>query len=474
MSETKFSIVVPTRQRHETLYHTLKTCLYQKDFDNYEIIIADNCSSPETRKVVDELNSPKIKYVRSDIPLSMSDNWELGVSHASSEYVTVLGDDDALLPNCLVTIDSIIKEHGFKVVKYTRLSYSWPGVVENSNQLLIPLQSKQFIIDSSQVKNLLKEVGNGHLGYSILPTIYDSFIHRDLILSLKEKTGRIFNSFVPDVYSGFVFAYLNQGFIKVGTPLGISGRSSKSNSNNYRKIMRKEKDYSSGIINEFTQLAYSSSVRVHPLIPDCRKLDFISTVVTEPFLQFKTHLVCNEGEFYFNHKKLILVWIRDIMRFSKNDKESEEYFAIIIESLKEKNEIKRWFLNSLEVKLNILFYKVLFKKNSYVGSSFIYANSTNSTTKSNLIDIVNISANCLLIDMSGFDIYDIFSVTDFVNQLLPEFGVDNFQDFDKNIFSVKNRITDSIKFLLSTTNSFSLKNIYTTYKILAYGNTPYR
>ena len=60
----RFSIVIPTRERHETLGSTLQTVLTQ-DFDDYEIVVSDNFSSPETKLVVDSFNSDKIKYFLS-------------------------------------------------------------------------------------------------------------------------------------------------------------------------------------------------------------------------------------------------------------------------------------------------------------------------------------------------------------------------------------------------------------------------
>src|SRR5262245_30208092 len=97
MTRPRFSVVIPTRERAGTLRHSLRTCLEQ-DFDDYEIVVCDNCSSTATRQVVDEADSPRVRYVRADRPLAMSANWELAVAAARGEYVTVLGDDDGLLP----------------------------------------------------------------------------------------------------------------------------------------------------------------------------------------------------------------------------------------------------------------------------------------------------------------------------------------------------------------------------------------
>src|SRR5690349_16522507 len=110
MSQPLFSVVIPTRERAETLSSALRTCLEQT-FDDYEIVVCDNCSSPATRAVVEAAGSARVRYVRSDRPLAMSANWELAVSHARGQYVTVLGDDDGLMPFALRELRRLIDRH---------------------------------------------------------------------------------------------------------------------------------------------------------------------------------------------------------------------------------------------------------------------------------------------------------------------------------------------------------------------------
>lgn len=41
MSNPKFSVIIPTRERAETLPYALRTCTDQ-DFDDFEVIVHDN------------------------------------------------------------------------------------------------------------------------------------------------------------------------------------------------------------------------------------------------------------------------------------------------------------------------------------------------------------------------------------------------------------------------------------------------
>src|SRR5205807_10530523 len=38
MSTPRFTVVIPTRERPETLRHSLRTCIEQQQFDDYEIV----------------------------------------------------------------------------------------------------------------------------------------------------------------------------------------------------------------------------------------------------------------------------------------------------------------------------------------------------------------------------------------------------------------------------------------------------
>src|SRR3954447_12576532 len=152
MSSPRFSVVIPTREGAHTLKYTLQTCLRQ-DFDDYEVVVCDNYSSPATRELVEGLASPRIKYIRSEKPLSMSSNWELAVAHAAGEYVTVLGDDDGLLPHALNLLDRLLRELKAPVMRWDAAFYLWPSIAlpGEANYLRIPLGRRLRSLDGRAV-----------------------------------------------------------------------------------------------------------------------------------------------------------------------------------------------------------------------------------------------------------------------------------------------------------------------------------
>jgi hypothetical protein len=226
MPVPRFSVIIPTRERADTLRFALRTCLDQ-DFDDYELIVSDNHSSPATRAVVDECASPKVRYVRTDKPVAMSTNWEFAVGRARGEYVVLIGDDDGLLPHALRELDRLARDTGARAIRWTAAYYTWPTVaVEGQgNYLRVPLGREVCERDAAEV---IREVTEFRAFYTDLPMLYNAAVHRDLLDALRARAGRVFPHPVPDVYSGFAVAHAAGRFLSVTAPMSVSGQSRAS------------------------------------------------------------------------------------------------------------------------------------------------------------------------------------------------------------------------------------------------------
>ncbi|MCT7965209.1 glycosyltransferase [Laspinema sp. D1] len=227
---SKFSVIIPTRQRHNTLQYAIQSVLNQT-YQDFEVVVMDNYSTPETREVVDSFNNSKIKYYRAPQRLSMSDNWELGLSHATGEYVIIIGDDDGLLPDGLEIGYKLLDQYKINQVTWFRHPYYWPNAIQTweQNRLHILLNKNCLVANS---KEQLKLFYQGKTTYEFLPMLYNSFIHRDIIKKIREKQedGRYFlpTCLCPDIYSGIVNAYFTESYLYTERPLSISGISGHS------------------------------------------------------------------------------------------------------------------------------------------------------------------------------------------------------------------------------------------------------
>jgi glycosyltransferase involved in cell wall biosynthesis len=223
-----FTVVIPTRERCDTLEHALHTCVIQ-DYDNLEILVSDNFSQDRTREVVESYEDSRICYINTGKRLSMTGNYEFALSHVRPEgYAIYIGDDDGLLPNALENINAIINQTEASVLRWDVATYNWPTLVGdgNANQLYVPLRSGIRKRDSAAA---IQNVISCRKPYQVLPIMYMySAIDFKVIEKIKSHSGYFYHSLTPDVYSGFALAGAVDSFIDSKRPYTIAGCSHNS------------------------------------------------------------------------------------------------------------------------------------------------------------------------------------------------------------------------------------------------------
>ena len=246
-----------------------------QDYDNLEIIVSDNFSDDHTKEVVFSFNDPRIKYVNTGKRLSMTDNWEFGLSHADGGYVSVLGDDDGFLPGAVKDINDLLNQNPSKAVCWYQSNYFWPNNPFHKHELFVLMR------DGISIKNGLTNfaaVASYKEHYSTNPWLYAGFVDVGLINKIKALSGgKFFHSMIPDVYSGLAVASQVSDYIYSSKPFSIAGSSSQSNG---AALFSKDKTLKANF-NTFLAEA--------PPIPFHHKLEFIPSlfaiIVAESALQ---------------------------------------------------------------------------------------------------------------------------------------------------------------------------------------------
>lgn len=316
--ETKrpfFSIVIPTRNRHETLPYTIKTILKQS-FTDYELIICDNNSSEHTREIVHSFNHPSIKYIHSDTSLAMVQNWELAVSHAKGRYVTVVADNDGFIDGSLQFLYALLEYNYFpNIVRWEKNLYQWPDIeAENKNTMLL---NTRISLKQLSSEKIIQKVLDGVTKFQSLPMIYNSVISMELIVKLKGITGKVFNSRSPDLYSGFAFAYLNKSYLSLSMPITIGANSAKSNGMNSLKK-------NSTIIKEFRELNIRANIIRHPKVPFVRAPHIVAPA--DSFLTAQEDL--NIKSDILNRKEMLKRLVKASLIYDKEEKENFKFELI--------------------------------------------------------------------------------------------------------------------------------------------------
>jgi glycosyltransferase involved in cell wall biosynthesis len=103
------SVVIPTHNRLEYLKEAIASVKAQT-FDNWELIIVDDCSSDGTWEWLSQLQEPQVQVFRQNQQSFRSGACNRGLAEAVGEFIMFFDDDDRLRPNALVNlVKSLIK-----------------------------------------------------------------------------------------------------------------------------------------------------------------------------------------------------------------------------------------------------------------------------------------------------------------------------------------------------------------------------
>ena len=106
----RFSVVIPTYNREDSILDTLNSCFAQR-FDDYEIVVVDDGSSDATLDTLNKLDDPRLVIVSQENagPAAARNR---GVQHARGQYIAFLDSDDQWYPDFLESVNRLIEQEG--------------------------------------------------------------------------------------------------------------------------------------------------------------------------------------------------------------------------------------------------------------------------------------------------------------------------------------------------------------------------
>lgn len=108
-SSPTFSVIIPTFNRAHLVPRAIHSVLNQS-FTDLELIIVDDGSTDDTRKVVEEIEDRRLTY-RHQANSGAAEARNNGVSQAAGRYVTFLDDDDEAAPTWLAEFAHAFQSH---------------------------------------------------------------------------------------------------------------------------------------------------------------------------------------------------------------------------------------------------------------------------------------------------------------------------------------------------------------------------
>lgn len=226
MAEPKITVIIPTRERCDVLEKSLQTVTSQ-DYENLDVIVSDNLSNDGTEELVRSIDDKRVRYLNTGQRISMSQNWEFALSHVREGWVTVIGDDDGLLPNSLHRVAQIVQATDIKAIRSSVCYYAWPALAGVEPGLLkVPLLSGYEMRDA---RAWLSKVLSGRAPYTELPMLYNGgYVDVGVLNEIRRKTGVFYRSCNPDIYSAISIASVLDRYVFSNEPLAINGISKHS------------------------------------------------------------------------------------------------------------------------------------------------------------------------------------------------------------------------------------------------------
>ncbi len=113
----KISIIMPAFNAENYVFCAVQSCLEQT-YENWELIIVDDCSTDSTIKEIQKFNDSRIRLYKLDQNSGPGMARNIGLEKCSGEWITVLDADDAMCLNRLATFREVAIKTGQYFVYY--------------------------------------------------------------------------------------------------------------------------------------------------------------------------------------------------------------------------------------------------------------------------------------------------------------------------------------------------------------------
>lgn len=220
------SIIIPTKNRYDNLYITLKE-LIKFDSQDIEFVIQDN--SEDNEEFIDflkQINDRRVKYFHDTSFMNTATNSDLAVMNSEGEYICYIGDDDCVTDR-IVDVAKLLKEKNIDACLTNMAHFFWKDCVFSGKPkpaLYFDMSKKKAdVIDP--IKALNESMSWGMLDIKFLPRVYHAIIRRSLLIKVKEKCGSCFPGTVPDMANAVCETFITNRCIFSNLPLVLSGYS---------------------------------------------------------------------------------------------------------------------------------------------------------------------------------------------------------------------------------------------------------
>lgn len=296
------SIIIPVYNASEFIEKCLLSVQRQQGSQNFECLLVDDCSTDESVSIIENFiqrNDGDISYklFRQNVNKGPSAARNLGIRHATGEYVFFLDSDDSLTDNCISNLLALAKKYDADYVQGTYVSdknYHMPSYAQSTNPNVGNIYTLQeFSEDRRYIKRIM-------LNYNIIPyTPHNRLVKRKMLL----ENQLLFNQKISvreDFYWMFFLAKVVERFAVCKTPTYYRGYNDSSLTHNIN--MEREIKGARTLIEDFSQ-------NIDSFMVGCQKE-----------LLLETLLMTLDAKYYYDEeeRKNLIMMVRKQNSFLEN------------------------------------------------------------------------------------------------------------------------------------------------------------
>jgi len=136
---SKISVIVPTHNRANLLKDAILSIL-SLTYQNFELIIVNDCSEDNTEEIVKGFKDQRIVYLKHEKNRGVAASCNTGVKKTIGDYIFILNDDDLIGPR---TLEKLIKKIRQNDLENLGGVYGWSWWIDDRGKTLRIINSKK-------------------------------------------------------------------------------------------------------------------------------------------------------------------------------------------------------------------------------------------------------------------------------------------------------------------------------------------
>ena len=224
-------VVIPTRNRSDFVKNALRSLAAQSCKDRLHVFLSDNSTEPEeierNRQTAASTCGLRITYLRPPNPMPMTEHWEWAAKQAltsgQENHVLFLTDRMLLKPGGLDRVEAVARVDVGRIISFQHEridDYIEPVVYERCIA-----SGECLVIPAPRLLALAARM----MFHPSMPRMLNCLVPRALMLTLKERHGKFFDSISPDFNFCFRAMAVVDCFVFIDDPILVHYGISRSN-----------------------------------------------------------------------------------------------------------------------------------------------------------------------------------------------------------------------------------------------------